>query len=92
MVVPVTISMMLVSKLTGKQAAVQNRQASLCAGGNYINQGSVGGPSVKAMRHKSSKIVTAIPDAKESLTASHTVQILRGFSSIAKKTGKLTQK
>lgn len=48
--------------------------------------------SVKEMRHKSSKMVTAIPDAKESFVASHTDQTLRGFSSIIKNTGKLTQK
>ena len=57
------------------------------------SHGKVFGPeSTKEMRHKSSKIVTAIPDAKESLMASHTDQTLRGFSSITKKTGKLTQK
>lgn len=62
---------------------------------NYESHGNVklfDLESVKEMRHKSSKMVTAIPDAKESFVASHTDQTLRGFSSIMKKTGKLTQK
>lgn len=60
---------------------------------DYESHGKVFDPeSVKAMRQKSSRTVTAIPEAKESLMASHTDQILRGFSSITKKTGKLTQK
>ena len=60
---------------------------------HYESHGSVFAPvSVKAMRQKSSKTVTVIPDAKASLMASHIDQIWRGFSSITKKTGKLTQK